>query len=124
MRSWLSVVIFVAACGNDVGVDMTGGGDDGPMPDPDQCTTSYLGYDNFGAPFMSDWCRGCHGSAVPEMMRQKAPMDVNFDTLAEVQSWQLRIQMRATVVNTMPPAGGPSEEERLLLAEWLECGAP
>jgi hypothetical protein len=23
----------------------------------------------------------------------------------------------------MPPAGGPSEEERRLLAEWLACGA-
>jgi hypothetical protein len=25
---------------------------------------------------------------------------------------------------TMPPAGGPSGEERALLAEWLACGAP
>lgn len=121
MRSWLSIVIFVAACGNDVGTQM--GGDDGPTPDPDRCATSYLGYDNFGAPFMTNWCRGCHSSDVPQGMRQKAPIDVNFDTAADITAHRDRIRIRATGdTPTMPPAGGPTAEERELLAEWIACG--
>jgi hypothetical protein len=114
--------MLVAACGNDVGMP-TGGDDQPPPPDPDQCATSYLGYDNFGAPFMNNWCRGCHSSDVPKGMRQNAPIDVNFDTAANVTEFEERIRIRATGDKaTMPPAGGPTEEERALLAEWIACG--
>jgi uncharacterized membrane protein len=122
MRSWRSLVIFVigvAACGNDSGAPPPG-----PDPiDPDACETSYLAYDNFGAPFVVNWCRGCHSSSVPEGMRQNAPVGVNFDTGADVLEWQERIRIRATGAQpTMPPAGGPSTQERALLAEWIACG--
>jgi hypothetical protein len=114
--------MLVAACGNDVGM-RTVGDDPPPPPDPDQCATSYLGYDNFGAPFMNNWCRGCHSSDVPKGMRQSAPIDVNFDTAANVTQFEERIRIRATGTKpTMPPAGGPTEEERALLAEWIACG--
>lgn len=122
MRSWLSVVILVAACGNDVGISQMG--DDEPVPEPDKCETSYLAYDNFGAPFVVNWCRGCHSSSVAMNMRQKAPIDVNFDTEADVTQWAERIRIRATGTKpTMPPAGGPTADERELLAEWIACGA-
>ena len=123
MRSWRELALLallVGACGND---RMTGSGDDGPPPDPDTCQTSYLRYDNFGQPFTLDWCRGCHSSAIPAGMRQKAPPGVDFDTFADVQHWRERIQLRVAA-GTMPPAGGPSDEERALAAEWLGCGAP
>ena len=122
MRSWLSVLVLVAACGNDVGVPPPG---EEPLPDPDSdvCETSYLDYGNFGAPFVSNWCRGCHSASVPMGMRQKAPLDINFDTEADVLAWRERIAARATgTMPTMPPAGGPSGEERALLAEWIACG--
>jgi hypothetical protein len=122
MRSSASValVLLLAACGQDTMV----GGDDGLDPPPDVCEKSYLDYGNFGKPFALDWCRGCHSSAVPANMRQKAPVGVDFDTLADVQHWRERIAIRATgAMPTMPPAGGPSEEERVLLAEWIGCGA-
>ncbi|MEO7093480.1 MAG: hypothetical protein ABI175_09530 [Polyangiales bacterium] len=113
--------LVLAACGTDT---MSGGGDDGPEPTPDVCETSYLDYGNFGKPFALDWCRGCHSSNVPANMRQKAPVGVDFDTLADVQRWSERIAIRATgAMPTMPPAGGPSEQERALLAEWIGCGA-
>jgi hypothetical protein len=124
MRSWPSaLLVLVVACGNDVRGDQFGG-DDGPEPvDPDTCETSYLGYDNFGAPFVVNWCRGCHSSIVPKNMRQNAPLDVNFDTEADVTHWAERIQARAAGAKpTMPPAGGPSTDERQLLAEWIACG--
>jgi|MudIll2142460700_1097286.scaffolds.fasta_scaffold01237_4 uncharacterized membrane protein len=119
MRSWLSVVVLVAACGNDVGVPPPGE----PPVDPDACETSYLDYGNFGAPFVLNWCTGCHASSVPAGMRQKAPVDVNFDDAADVIEWKERIRIRATGDKpTMPPAGGPTTEERSLLAEWIACG--
>jgi len=120
MRSWLSVVVLVAACGNDVGLPPPG---TDPPVDPDACETSYLDYGNFGAPFVLDWCTGCHSSSVPAGMRQKAPIDVNFDDAADVIEWKERIRIRATGDKpTMPPAGGPTAEERSLLAEWIACG--
>jgi len=121
MRSLASLVFVLAACGQDAMV--SGGGDDGPDP-VDKCETTYLDYNNFGKPFALDWCRGCHSSSVPANMRQNATIGVDFDTLEDVQRWRERIEIRATgATPTMPPAGGPSEEERALLAEWLSCGA-
>ena len=118
----LAACLALAACGNDQG--NTADDPLPPPPDPDTCETSYLRYDNFGEPFALDWCRGCHSSAVPAGMRQKAPMGVNFDTQADVARWRERILIRAAGDNpTMPPAGGPADEERALLAEWLGCGA-
>ena len=115
MRSWPSLVLaLVLACGND----RAPGGDP-----PDSCEDSYLTYQNFAEPFALDWCRGCHSAAVPANMRQDAPPDVNFDSHADVMRWQDRIVKRSTgEAPTMPPAGGPSTDERALLAEWLACG--
>jgi uncharacterized membrane protein len=111
----------LAACGTD---RPTMDGDDPPPPDPDACETSYLSYSNFGEPFALDWCRGCHSSSVPQGMRQKAPMGVNFDTQDDVVRWKERIAIRAAgPMPTMPPAGGPPDAERALLVEWLDCGA-
>jgi uncharacterized membrane protein len=119
MRSWHELAIaalLAAGCG---------GGESGNPPpgDPGACETSYLEYKNFGQPFLLDWCSGCHSAALPATMRQMAPADVNFDTIDGVRRFQERIAARATgATPTMPPAGGPSEEERAMLAEWLNCG--
>lgn len=121
MRLFASLVLLVG-CGTDA-VDRT---PDDPLPDPEVCETeTFLRYDNFAAGFSADWCRGCHSSAVPEGGRQDAPLDVNFDTEADLVKWRERILVRATgETPTMPPAGGPSEEERQLLREWIDCGMP
>ncbi len=123
MRSWRSLAVVLAvlatACGNDAATSM---GDD-TGPEPDACETSYLRYDNFGAIFSANWCRGCHSASVPADMRQMAPTDVNFDSEADLVEWKARIRVRATGdAPTMPPAGGPSADERALLAEWIDCG--
>ena len=114
--------VLAGACGNDTGVSGPGPDPD-PQPDPDACETSYLDYGNFGSVFVTNWCRGCHSSSVPAGMRQKAPIDVNFDNEADANEWKTRIRIRAAGDKpTMPPAGGPSVEERALLAEWIDCG--
>lgn len=116
------VVIALAACGTD-GLSNEGAGG-GLVPiDDATCETSFLDYENFAEPFVLDWCRGCHSAAIPEGMRQKAPDTVNFDTFDDVRSWAPRIgALAASSTPEMPPAGGPTLEERRLLAEWLACG--
>ena len=107
--SALAVVVGVAACTN---------GDESAA-----CAQPDLTYQTFGEPFMTDWCTGCHSAELPLNMRQDAPIDINFDTLAEVRAQALAISL-AVGQDTMPPEGGPSDEERAMLVQWIACGAP
>jgi hypothetical protein len=122
----LLLVALLAGCGTDYVLEEPPPRDDGETPiaiEPDACETSYLTYDTFGEPFMLNWCRGCHSSSIPAGMRQKAPAAVNFDTLEDVRARKDRVAARAaSVTATMPPVGGPTIEERELLAEWIACG--
>lgn len=123
---WYSALLVLAACGNDTRPDDFEVPPDAPiaLPDADRCADSTLDYATFGAPFMRNWCTGCHGSGLPTDMRQDAPVDINFDHVEDVRAMAIRVQLQATGAQPeMPPAGGPSDEERVLLAEWLACGA-
>jgi len=52
------------------------------------------------------------------------PINVNFDTLDEVHLWSMQILTTAGPTKpTMPPAGGPSPDERKTLEAWINCGA-
>lgn len=114
-----AAALLVAACSSESGT----GGEPPPDPNSQRCQESTLTYENFAAPFVITWCRGCHGVNQPVAMRQDAPVGVNFDTAAEVRAGGDRLLVRATGDKpTMPPAGGPSDEERALLAEWISCG--
>lgn len=105
----LCSLVFLAACGED--------------RDP-SCAQSQLSYQTFGAPFMTDWCNGCHSSMLPVSMRQQAPLGVDFDTLDEVRAQAFAIVQTTTDLQTMPPEGGPTDAERAMLADWVRCGAP
>jgi uncharacterized membrane protein len=111
MRSSRSALLAVlAACGTS---------------DPSyQCQTSDLTYATFGDAFVTNWCRGCHSVDLAPGMRQRAPVDMNFDTLADVHAWSHDILVSAGLTTSMPPAGGPSDAERQMLVAWLDCGAP
>lgn len=130
LREHVLAAVVLAAALAGCGVDPVAGDghrsdSDVIVPiDSDTCATSYLTYENFGDPFVTSWCRGCHSSEVPVGMRQKAPDDVNFDDVGDVRTWGARIATKvAGPEPSMPPAGGPSTDERALLAEWIACGA-
>ena len=90
----------------------------------DMSCVSDLSWENFGAPLMLSWCTGCHHSQLPDADRAGAPLHINLDTHADVQSFAALIEAAATGEDpTMPPVGGPPETDRALLAEWLRCGA-
>ena len=102
---WASVVLLLAACGTD--------------RDP-ACSTTVT-YQTVGAPFVDSWCRGCH--SIDATTRQRAPANINFDTLDEIRVRLLDVDSTVSL-RTMPPAGGPSDDERALMVTWLRCGAP
>ena len=120
----LVAVVTLAACnGSSTEIDSSGPWANlAERPCP---SDSFLTWENFGEPFMRDWCRGCHSNRLGEGDRVDAPLTVNFDRYEDVEMWADRIWVRAADDNrTMPPAGGPGAEERALLGEWLACGAP
>jgi uncharacterized membrane protein len=112
------LALAVAACGTDAVP--------GEPPPALVCDeTSVLTYQNFGEPFLLDWCRGCHASGLPEDMRQGAPLGADFDDLDRVRARAPAIVARtAGAMPTMPPGAGPSAQERELLVEWIACGLP
>jgi hypothetical protein len=79
-----------------------------------------LEWDSWGDAFLSDYCNGCHSVLLGEGDRQDAPIGVDFNTYGDAITWSDRIQARV-VAGDMPPAGGPNEEERALLDEWITC---
>jgi hypothetical protein len=87
---------------------------------------SFLTATNFGMPFMTTWCTGCHSSdLVGPTERQMAPEQFDFDDLESVRAHADFIAQDAAGTNVlMPPAGGPTDQERMWLAEWIACGAP
>jgi hypothetical protein len=102
------LALALAACGDD------------SLPD---CPPSALTYQTFGEPFLVNWCRGCHSRDLPPEMRQGAPETVNFNDRRDVRQFAGRISSVVSA-QSMPPAGGPGEQERGLLTEWIRCGAP
>jgi hypothetical protein len=94
--------------------------DERPCPDD-----NFLTYENFGGPFMLNYCTTCHASRLPADMRQGSPIGVDFDDIEDIRAQAERIWFRAADGNaTMPPVGPPSDEDRTRLGEWLACGAP
>lgn len=95
----------------------------GTIADTGACGRSpALSYDNFGKPFLGQYCTGCHSSLLPEANRDGAPMGVNFDTYAGVLANAASIPGQATGTDPpMPPGGGPDVSEIAMLSEWLSC---
>lgn len=86
---------------------------------------SFLTWENFGEGFMLDHCTGCHSELLDEGQRANAPLDVDFNTQAQVQDQIDRIYARSGDANdTMPPVNTISAEERIHLGDWLACGTP
>lgn len=96
-------------------------GDD-PLVCPPEGTEAT--WSNHAAPFLDTWCTGCHHSELPADLRQGAPVGMDFDTWEGANAWSRSIYERVVVKRTMPPAGGPSDEGRELLGEWLSCELP
>ncbi|MES2645176.1 MAG: hypothetical protein V4850_37155 [Myxococcota bacterium] len=112
----LRILLFVALAGC-TGAPVSDTADTGACDH-----TPALTWANFGQGWMDKHCVGCHSSLLRDDQRNGAPPSVNLDTWDDAVFWGGRIGARSLGdAPTMPPGGGPSEEERRLLAEWLDC---
>jgi len=136
MRFLFAIVLIVVGCkeftagkyapdpgvapGDEV-LDDTGDGEL-PAPDPLDCEEApFIDWINFGEGFIVQNCNGCHHSSTPH--RYGAPEHAIFDTAEEV--WSRKGMVLATAggeTPTMPPNGGTTDSDRLMLAIWLTCG--
>jgi uncharacterized membrane protein len=71
-------------------------------------------------------CQPCHSQYQTDSSFGYAPGGVTFDTPESIARLAERIRVRAVETNTMPLANktGMTDDERDLLARWIEAGAP
>jgi uncharacterized membrane protein len=71
-------------------------------------------------------CAACHSATPTDLTFGVAPAGVMFDTPEQIASHVARINERAVVTRTMPPANKThiTDEERDLLRRWIAAGAP
>lgn len=119
------LLLLLASCGGE-GADLAGIGETASSVHERHCPPdSILRWENFGDPFLRNWCTGCHSSDLVGTERRSAPEGIDFDTVAGARRHRERIYLRAADGwETMPPVHGPSPEDRRRLGEWLACGAP
>jgi uncharacterized membrane protein len=71
-------------------------------------------------------CQPCHSQYQTDRSVGPAPGGVTFDTPESIARLAERIRVRAVETKTMPLANktGMTEDERQLLARWIQAGAP
>lgn len=92
---------------------------------------STLTYDNFGKPFMEQYCTRCHATDLVGADRHGAPSFHDFDTIFGIRAVSEHIDETtasgpAATNTSMPNDSGasPTLAERKLLGEWIACGMP
>jgi uncharacterized membrane protein len=106
MRSLL--LLFVVACTTGCGAQSTG------ITESDLTCDTSLTYANFGQAFIETNCGSCHAG-------KESP---NLSTQAAVKSNSARILDEAVYTTAMPQDADLANDERMLLGQWLTCGAP
>lgn len=92
-----------------------------------ECAT--VSYESFAADFFARYCLNCHNADLKgDLARSDAPNGIDFNSLESIRPFQRRIRLRAGVQGDMPPrllpVPRPSEQERLMLIRWIDCGTP
>lgn len=86
---------------------------------------SVVTWENFAQGWITRQCLPCHSSELLEGQRADAPLGVDFNTYEDVRFWADNMFLRAAYDHTtMPPAGGPYPEDRILFGDWMACQAP
>jgi hypothetical protein len=120
----LAVVAIVAGCNEEPLF--------GPPTESVCPPTQTLSYENFGKPFMENYCTDCHDSHKRGEERHGATSFHDFDTIYGIRAVYEHIDFTTAagptgVVNdSMPPDGEPKPtlEERTKLGEWIACEMP
>jgi uncharacterized membrane protein len=76
-------------------------------------------YEEWAYGFFRGKCQSCHASNTTE--RYGAPEHITFDNYEQIQIWIEAIEQTVLINQTMPPSGGITDEETILLQQWLSC---
>ncbi len=80
-------------------------------------TPSWAGW---GHGFFRTYCGACHAQSASN--RHGAPIELIFDTEAQVRLHSESIGRSVLEAGSMPVGGGVIEEDLVLLARYLDCG--
>ena len=118
VTGWVCCALHIG-CGGQAKTASDSGSAQPLSPPCDEAAS--VSYANFGEGFLVENCQGCHASTSAD--RHGAPVGVIFDTLAQAWDQADRILERSVYAdsNTMPPAGGPNEDDLVRLEWWLVC---
>jgi uncharacterized membrane protein len=99
------------------------------LADADTSPCGDVTYQNFAADFFGRYCLRCHNEQlIGDVNRFDAPTGINFNTLSDVRGFQARIRLRAGIQGDMPPKllpiPQPTDDERMMLIRWIDCGTP
>ena len=135
MTRWLFGIAMVAGCGDDPcpagstrlkdGLchldDADDADDGGDVGAAGWCDTAMdVTWGNFGEGFVLTHCQGCHAEDAPQ--RFGAPATVSFDDESDVLTNRSAMLRTILEAESMPPAGGLTDDEKLLVEVWLTCG--
>ena len=121
MASWTRCLVLMLLFVGCVGC---GGATEADNAVVDPCEELPWNFANTGEPFVLNWCTSCHHSEILDDERLPGTAGVNFDTYDDVFARLERVEARALISRTMPPAGGVAEEDIARFQEWVDCGAP
>lgn len=101
-----------------LGAGCAGGG--GDSADTGCAHEHVITWENGGESFFRSYCVSCHSSEAPD--RHGAPEYLNYDTLDGVREARRNIRQAALWDQVMPPGYPLDEEQREILASFLDCG--
>ena len=97
-------------------------------PDMEHPTITYSGW---AADFFASYCTRCHSSTLTTSdERHGATIHANWDDLPTIRTYATEIDSFAAggpngINHIMPPSDPtPSDDERIMLGEFLACGSP
>ena len=76
-------------------------------------------YEDWTQGFLRSKCQSCHSSEASN--RYYAPESIYFDSYEDAIRHMDQIRSSVLERESMPPAGGVSEDEKILLEQWLNC---
>ena len=116
----LFMTLFVVSCNNYNRTALANTSEqqntqtDGPPEQPDQ-PIERIAFDQVKASVFTTSCRGCHSGI---------GLELDFSTHEVTQKFSEEIFNRVFVAQNMPPRGGLTDEQKLLLQTWLQQGSP
>lgn len=135
MRSWIILMVGLAACGGSVD-DEGGGGSTASTTSATGGTNASTGtmggacanvkgFAALASPFSK--CTNCHATVLVGAARNAAPVGVDYDVYEVAKQQAMRPVFKQRLLDfAEPPIGYPTitQAERDDLVEWADCGAP